>query len=1201
MVSPKPYVLGLIFNEQIPLYISTTSYRIRNALSRVASCGTVEGEVMSKFTHLHVHSHYSLLDGLPKIPDLITRVKNLGQESVALTDHGVMYGTIEFYKEAKAQGIKPIIGVEAYLAPRKLTDKEHKIDNQHNHLILLARNLDGYKNLLQMVSISHTKGFYYKPRMDFELLTNYHSGLVALSGCLNGPLSQAIMVGDLNQAKKLAQQYAKIFGEDNFYLEIQAHPEIADQVKINKELAQLAKELGLQIIATNDAHYLTNDDVEAQDILICIQTGRKVMETERLDMRQIDCSLKSEPDMLKDLPNFPEAINNAGKLADQLTVEIELGNLHFPIFPTPHGETTEAYLRILAEEGLTKKYIAGVPEDVRDRMEYELNIIMKKGYAGYFLVVADFVNWARQHNIITTTRGSAAGSLVSYLLGVTTVNPLIYHLPFERFLNPHRPSPPDIDMDFADNRRDEVIAYVTAKYGADQVAQIVTFGTMMARAAVRDVGRALGYPYGQCDRVAKMIPFGHQGFPMTIDWALKENPDLNQLYTEDQEVKRLLDLAKKVEGCARHASVHAAGVVIAPSPLTDFIPLQLDVDGQHVITQYEMYSCESVGLVKMDFLGIRNLSIMGSAIEIIHKIKNIKIDIDQIPLNDNKTFKLLAQGNTMGVFQLASSGITKYLTELKPTTINDIMAMVALYRPGPINSIPEYIKRKHNPKLITYLDDRMKNILSTSYGVLTYQDDVLLIAIALAGYTWEETDKLRKAMGKKIPKEMARQKEKFVSGCIAGGMKEIKALTLWGLIEPFAAYGFNKSHAASYGIVSYQTAYLKANFPTEFMAALMTAESDDLEKISQAVNECSKMNITVLPPDINQSLANFTVIDENHIRFGLNAIKNLGDQVAQLIIQERKANGAYQSLENFLSRNRQHQVTKKSLEALIKAGALDSLNTERRQLLESIEALTKFSKQNIKSNDAQSNLFTGSKILSPASLKLANCPPTTKEEKLTWEKEILGLYVSEHPFKEFTLKLGSQIINARDIASYNAQELVMIGGLITSIKQVTTKKGDLMQFVNIEDLTGTQEVVIFPETLKNYRPILEVDKIIIASGRISHRNDETKVIVEKIAPLNSPEATDIATALKQLLNTSISKNNTLTSKIITLPAGTSRTAVGNIKQILLKFPGKQPISFKLSTPAGWRTVSTPYMVNDCVELNTEISNLLSDSMLDSTL
>ncbi|MFA4936665.1 MAG: DNA polymerase III subunit alpha, partial [Patescibacteria group bacterium] len=793
---------------------------------------------MSKFIHLHVHSHYSLLDGLPKIPDLVAFAKTLGQEALALTDHGVMYGAIEFYKEATAQGIKPIIGVETYFAHRSLKNKQVRVDDTAYHLVLLAKDLQGYHNLLKLISISHLQGFYYKPRIDFATLKEYHQGLIALSGCLKGNIPQALLAEDTVTAEKLARQYLSIMGEENFYLEIQAHPELPEQINVNQKIAALSKKIGVPMAATNDVHYLRPSDAEAQDILVCIQTGKKVTDENRLNMNKVNTSMKNETEMLRDLPGFEHAIYQTTEIAKQINLEIPLSKLFFPNYTTPHGETTEVYLRLLTEDGLTKKYPGGVEEQVRDRLEYELGIIMKKGYAGYFLVVADFVNWARQHEIIATTRGSAAGSLVSYLLGITTINPLTYNLPFERFLNPQRPSPPDIDMDFADNRRDEVIAYVTAKYGTSRVAQIVTFGTMMARAAIRDVGRVLGYPYGQCDRIAKMIPFGHQGFPMTIERALKETSELNALYTEDGEVKRLLELAKKVEGCARHASVHAAGIVISPTPLTDYTPLQMDVDDQHTITQYDMGACEAVGLVKMDFLGIRNLSILGSAIEIIEKTKGVKVDLDNLPLNDEATFSLLAQGNTMGLFQLSSSGMTKYLTELQPTNIYDIMAMVALYRPGPINSIPDFIKRKHNAKLISYLDPRLKDILQTSYGIITFQDDVLLISISIAGYTWEEADKLRKAIGKKIPKEMARQKEKFISGCITGGLTEAKAINLWQLIEPFAAYGFNKAHAASYAIVAYQTAYLKANYPVEFIAALMTAESDDMEKISAAVSEC---------------------------------------------------------------------------------------------------------------------------------------------------------------------------------------------------------------------------------------------------------------------------------------------------------------------------------------------------------------------------
>ncbi len=1148
---------------------------------------------MSNFIHLHVHSHYSLLDGLPKIPDLVAYAKSLGQEALALTDHGAMYGVIEFYKETLAHHLKPIIGVETYFAPRDLQSKQAKIDDSAYHLVLLAKNLQGYHNLLKLVSISHLQGFYYKPRIDFTVLKEYHQGLIVLSSCLKGNIPQALLAENETLAEKLAQQYLSIMGEGNFYLEIQAHPELPEQIKINKKIAALSKKIGVPLVATNDVHYLRKEDAEAQDILVCIQTGKKVTDEDRLDMRTVNGSMKSEAEMLQDLPDFTQAVQQTVEIAKQIDLEIPLAKLSFPTYTTPYGETSEVYLRLLTEGGLTKKYPGGVEDLVRDRLEYELSVIMKKGYASYFLVVADFVNWARQHEIIATTRGSAAGSLVSYLLGITTINPLTYNLPFERFLNPQRPSPPDIDMDFADNRRDEVIAYVTAKYGTNRVAQIVTFGTMMARAAVRDTGRVLGYPYGQCDRIAKMIPFGHQGFPMTIERAVQENSELKALNAEDGEVKRLLELAKKVEGCARHASVHAAGIVISPTPLTDFTPLQMDVDGQHTITQYDMGACEAVGLVKMDFLGIRNLSILGSAIEIIEKTKGVKVDLDNLPLNNEATFSLLAQGNTMGLFQLSSPGMTRYLTELQPSSIYDIMAMVALYRPGPINSIPDFIKRKHNPKLISYLDPRLKDILTTSYGIITFQDDVLLIAISIAGYNWEEADKLRKAIGKKIPKEMARQKEKFISGCITGGLTETKAINLWQLIEPFAAYGFNKAHAASYAIIAYQTAYLKANYPVEFMAALMTAESDDLEKISAAVTECQKMNIQVLPPDINESLTNFTVVNNQQIRFGLNAIKNLGQQVAQTIISERKEHGKFSSLEDFLNRTNRREVTKKSLESLIKSGALDSLVIERKQLLDSIDNLTSYTKRQTPETNLQASLFSQTGGIKSPPLKLELAPPATKQEKLSWEKEVLGLYVTEHPFAEYYTYLQNTIVPANKITEINDQEMINIAGLITQTKQITTKKGDAMIFVTLEDLSGSQEIIVFPDVFSNNRLVWQTDNIILARGRLSQRNGEKKVIIQKVLTLDS--TVNLKDKINQFFNSTNSHFSPATApkiKIINLPPNTTEEKIKQLKQILLHFPGNTTVIFKLPNETGWQQVTTEFKVADNQELNLQIKRLL---------
>jgi len=1141
-----------------------------------------------------------LLDGLPKIPDLVANAKNKSFTSLALTDHGVMYGLVEFYKEATTAGLKPILGMETYVAPRRLVDKQTKIDDHNYHLVLLARNLQGYRNLIKLSSIAHLQGFYYKPRIDQATLARYAEGLVGLSACLKGEIPQAIKLGDTKKIKKTIRNYQQIFGEENFYLEIQSHPELTEQIELNKSLRQWGKELSIPLVATQDCHYLEKEDAAAQDIMVCIQTGKTVTDDKRLDMRKVDSSLKTEAELRQELPDFHDALDNAGDLADELNVDISLGQRFFPTYPTPEKETPEAYLRLLTEHGLAKHYKTGVTEDVRQRLEYELNIIMKKGYASYFLVVADFVNWARQQGIIATTRGSAAGSLASFLIGITTVNPLTYNLPFERFLNPERPSPPDVDMDFSDNKRDQVIAYVTAKYGIDHVAQIVTFGTMAARAAVRDVGRALGYPYSLCDRVAKLIPFGQQGFPMTIKRALQENQELKELNDNDPQISQLLSLAQKVEGCVRHSSVHAAGVVISPTPLTDYTPLQYDGEGKHVITQYDMWSCEDAGLVKMDFLGIRNLSIMGNAVEIIKKTKNVNIDLGSIPLNDEKTFSLMAQGETMGMFQLGGSGMTRYLKELKPSSITDIMAMVALFRPGPMNSIPEFIKRKHNPKMISYLDPRLEKILKDSYGIITYQDDVLLIAIELAGYSWLEADKLRKAMGKKILKEMARQKEKFITGCITGGLKEKKALQLWELIEPFAAYGFNKSHAASYGIVAYQTAYLKANYPTEFMSALMTAEAGDLPTIAQAVAECKRLNIQVLPPDINESLSTFTVINDNMIRFGLNAVKNLGEQVVASVIRERKQNGKFANLEDLLWRLSGKDISKKYLDSLTKCGALDSLHPERQQLLDNMNELLAYAKNASKLKASkQTSLFASSQTDSRPPLKLTNSNKTDKDDKLSWEKELLGLYVSEHPFSKYANELTVQTVPLNNLNELPGEPNVTVAGLITKTKEINTKKGEAMAFCSIEDLTGNTELIAFPETYRRYRSQLINDNIIMVRGKLSSKNGERKILINSLQLLsdaslkkNNEPKTSEEEPLKK--TTSFPKECS-----IKLPANISTDAMQQLKALIMRWSGQTKVYFEIYQNGFWKKIATPYRLNLSSDFITTCQKLLGPDCLTS--
>lgn len=1060
------------------------------------------------FVHLHTHTHYSLLDGLPKIPGLVERAKALGMPALAITDHGVMYGIVEFYKACQKAGVKPILGVEAYVAPNRLTDKRPKIDDSPYHLTLLAETEVGYKNLLKLITTAHLDGFYYRPRVDRELLKEHAEGIIALSGCLGGELAQAIKSGGEEEARRVIEVYRSIFGDKNYFLEVQHHPNLPEQVKVNAVIEKLAPEFKLGIVATKDSHYLEPQDKEAQDALVCVQTGKLLSDSNRLNMTDVDVDFASADEMRKAFKHLPEAVDNTLAIAERCNVEISLGKWIFQDFPIPDKKTADEYLREVCIEGL-KTLIGAIDQTTQERLDYELDIIKTKGYATYFLVVADYTTWARARGIISTTRGSAAGALVAYALGITTVNPLTYRLPFERFLNLFRPTPPDIDMDFADNRRDEVIEYTKEKYGADRVAQIITFGTMQARAAVRDIGRVLGYPYALCDRVAKLIPLGAQGFPMTIERALTIEPELKRLYDTDPEVKRLLDLAEKVEGCARHASVHAAGVVIAPRPLVEYLPLQREAGGGNaVLTQFDWHAVEDIGLLKMDFLGIRNLAILASAVELIEKIHNTKIDLQKLPLDNKKTYSLLAKGETMGLFQLGGTGMTRYLKELRPTSIWDIMAMVALFRPGPMNSIPEFIRRKHNPREITYLDPRMKEILDMSYGIITYQDDVLLIAINLAGYTWEEADKLRKAIGKKIPAEMAAQKERLVEGCVSNGLSRDKAEALWAQIEPFAAYGFNKAHAASYAIVAYQTAYLKANYPAEYMTAVLIAESNDLDKVADIVEECRRMGIEVLPPSVNESDEIFTRLDPKHIRFGLQAIKNVGVEATKSLIAERRAGGPFASLEDFLARVQSRNFNKKLLESLIKAGCLDEWG-ERQMLLVNIEALLKFNKASGETaGSSQVGLFGESWAAKPV-LTLEQVEPATKKQCLLWERELLGLYITEHPLEEFHADVRDIVVPMNHLPYYRSDDVVAVAGVVESVRRIVTKKGDPMAFVKMADSQGSAELVVFPNAWQKTAALWEVDHIIMVAGKVSRKDGEASVVVDVAEELHSGQMDEV--------------------------------------------------------------------------------------------
>jgi len=1040
-------------------------------------------------TPLNAHSHYSLLSALPKISDLIAKAKKEGAGAIALTDNGNLYGAIEFYKECKAEGIKPILGIDCYFAIRGMRDKVAGIDNRRTRLILLAKNEIGYRNLIKISTASHLEGFYYKPRIDFELLEKNNDGLFAIVPFGSSAIAQFLRAKDNAKANEFLARLIKIFGSENVRLGIGSENTTTDAKKLLPEIIALSRAHSIPLIACEPIFYLEKEDKPARDTMLLVSAGGDPREREESDEREY--YFPSAEETKSRFNDFPEAIAEADKIADACNLELILGKWVFPKIDIGNTTPDEA-LAHLVSEGYARREISET-EEMKKRVEYELGIIKQKGYAPYFLVVADLLHFAHERGILTTIRGSVAGSLVTYLAGITNVNPISYKLPFERFLNPERPSAPDIDMDYADNRRDEMIEYVKQKYGIDKVAQIGTFGTMMARGSVRDVARAMGYDYSLGDKIAKLIPFGSQGFPMSINRAIGMVPELAKLYKESVDAKKIIDMSLKIEGCARHISVHAAGVVISPTPLTDYAPLQLDPKGGKLITQYDMYAVEDAGLLKFDFLGIRNLSILADSVKRVKEQEGIEIDIENIPIDDKRTFEMLAKGETSGLFQLNGSGMTRYLKELKPSSIHDINAMVALYRPGPMETIPQYIERKHNPRLISYLDPRLKDILADSYGVITYQDDVLLTAIYLAGYSWLEVDKLRKAMGKKIPAEMEAQRLKLLEGFQKNGCTKEKAEKLWKLIEPFAAYGFNKAHAASYGKVAYQTAYMKANFPAIYMASVLTAESGDVEKVGEAVAECKRMNIQVLPPSVNESEGGFTVVEKERIRFGLTTIKNFGEGISDSIISERKRGGAFKNLSDFLERVKDKNLNKKSLEALIKAGAMDEFG-ERGQMLANMETLLAYNKEN--SNNTGASLFGSLPI---SGIRLQETQPSTTEEKLAWEKELLGLYISGHPLDKFRHLLDKREVNIkRAREEYKEGMLVVVAGILQEVRPVITKNNELMAFLKLEDFSGIAEVVAFPRLYNEHKAILAQENCIVMQGRISNRNGEFSLVAEKV-------------------------------------------------------------------------------------------------------
>jgi DNA polymerase-3 subunit alpha len=1058
----------------------------------------------SRFVHLHTHSHYSFLQALPKVDELVEKASREGMDALALTDAGNMHGAIEFYKAATKAGVKPILGVDAYLAPRSRRERDQNIDAKRSRIVLLAENNEGYKNLLALVTQSWTEGFFERPRLDKELLREHHRGIIALLPSFAGDVAQLLRAGDSDGAAAALAEFKEIFSIENVFLEITHHPRVEGHEALMKKIINLGKASGTPLVAQHDVYYLEPGDREATEIMRRIQQGGHGRNENE------DFSFISEKAAEKFFKDIPEAVANSRIIADRCNVSFELGKWTFPAVPVSPGfKNHDEELRAKAYAGIA---LRGLEEskEVTDRIEYELRIIIDKGFAVYYLIVADLLAFARRTGILTTTRGSAAGSLVAYLVGITNVDPLFYKLPFERFLNPERPKAPDIDMDIADNRRDDMIAYTKQKYGEDHVAQIGTFGTMMARAAVRDVARALGHSYTVGDRIAKLIPIGSQGFPMTIDRALELEPDLKTLYDEDEEAREILDVGKRIEGCVRHVGVHAAGVVVAPTALVEWTPIQPDPKGTgKLITQYDMYSITDeyggVGLLKFDFLGIKNLAILADAVARVKETRGIVVDIENIPIDDAKTYQMLARGETEGTFQLNGSGMTRWLKELRPTTIHDINAMVALYRPGPMETIPQYVERKHNPKLIRFVDSRMKDYLDFSYGLLVYQDDVLLTAIKLAGYSWLEADALRKAMGKKIPAVMQAEKEKLLKGFVEyGKLPKNTAEKLWSLIEPFAAYGFNKAHAASYGKVAYQTAYMKANYPVEYLAALLTADAGDTDQISIFVAEAKRMKVLVLPPDVNESGSDFTVTGEkgDAIRFGLSSIKNFGDGISESIIAERKARGQYKTLSDFLSRVGSRNLNRKSLESLIKCGALDSLSPSangRGTLLENVETLLEFHRE-ATATAPQDSLFGA--LIAPPPLTLPVGKSVSLLDKLAWEKELLGIYVSGHPLDAYEAVVKKAKLSIAKIKEEPQQGLlVILPVLVVLVRSILTKGGEKMAFITVEDATGPLEAVVFPKLFKQHAATIVPGACLLVKGKVSIRNGETTIAIEELKPL----------------------------------------------------------------------------------------------------
>ncbi|MBU0974436.1 DNA polymerase III subunit alpha [Patescibacteria group bacterium] len=1150
----------------------------------------------NNFVHLHVHTEYSLLDGLCKLPDLLNKVKENGQHAIAITDHGAMYGALHFFNACKKAEIKPIIGVEIYIAKNSMKDKQSKMGSDQYHLILLAKNFTGYQNINRLVSIANFEGFSYKPRIDEKTLFKYSEGIICLSGCMSSLFNKLLQNGKLEEAEEKFKLYKEKF-PDRFYVEIQKHPRISELTSLTKLQVEMARKLDLPLVATNDVHYVEQEDSIAQDALLCVQTRKLIEDKKRMTMMDSpDFYLRSTEEMIELFKDYPDAIENTVKIADECDLEIPTGQLIFPEYPIPKGETLASVLKNMTYKGAKKK-LGKITPAIAERLDYELKIINDKGYAAYFLITQDFVNWSKKHGItVGPGRGSAAGSLVSYSIGITTIDPLFHGLAFERFLNPQRPTPPDIDLDFADTKRDQVIEYVANKYGNDHVAHVITFGKMEARVSIRDIGRVLGMPYEDTDKIAKLIP-NNPGKKTSLKKAIQTVPELTEYYKQPK-FKKLIDLAMKVEGSIRHSSVHAAAVIITDKPLPNYVAIQKDSKSGKTITQYDMYALDcniddnAIGLLKFDFLGLRNLTIINSALQLIEANKKVKLDMDKIPLNDKKTYKLLSSGDTFGVFQLESAGMRRVARALKPNKFSDITAMVALYRPGPMDLIPTFIEGKHNPKSIKYPDESLKPILKETYGVMVYQEQILLMANLMAGYTLGEADILRRAIGKKKKKLLDENKKRFIDQSVVKGYKVEVAEKVWGFIEAFANYGFNKAHAASYAMIAYQTAYLKANYPVEYMAALMSVESASHSmnrdvKIAVGVESLKKMGIHIYPPEINKSTDDFVIEKDKKsleglaIRFGFNAIKHVGSKAIENIMEIKKEIGEFTSLTQFINKSDNRKVNKTTLEVLIKAGVMDRFGN-RSSMLEGLEKIRATASQLQSDVDGQDSLYSS---VSSADETLEDVfpelPEYPQQELLSFEKELLGLYLTDHPLAhqlKSVSKDATKKIEDLDI-TIHTEKVFLFGGILTNVRNISTKKsGKPMAFAKLEDETGSIDVVIFPKTFEQYSNVIHDDTVLLIKAKVDERDGELQLLVDKIS-VPSEE--------------NIFLENSALHKEIFVPRKTSKEILQKLGSLLKAHKGSQTVIVLIPNGAKPQKMLLPYGVTWDSELERKIAALLN--------